>query len=66
MFTLVLHWKIIVKGRNPLNNAITVLYFLTFILKHPVVYVAPPPGPRSLNKDLLGCYEIDQNTFVAF
>ena len=36
MFTLVLHWKIIVKGRNPLNNALTVLYFLTFILKHPV------------------------------
>ena len=37
MFTLVLHCKIIVKGRNPVNNAITVMYFLTFILKHPVV-----------------------------
>ena len=36
MFTLVLHWKIIARGRNTFNNAITVMYFLTFILKDPV------------------------------
>ena len=36
MCTLVLHGKKIVKGRNPVNNAIVVMYFLTFILKHPV------------------------------
>ena len=36
MFIIAQHGKTIVKGRNTFNNAITVTYVLTFILKDPV------------------------------
>ena len=42
MFTIVQHGKTIARSRNNFNNAITVMYFLTFILKDPVDVVVSP------------------------
>ena len=36
MFTIVPHGKTIARSRSTFNNVITVIYFLTFILKDPV------------------------------
>ena len=75
MFTLVLHWKIIARGRNTFNNAITVMYFLTFILKDPVgpnpvvlgpnqVDLGPNPVVQGHNPVNLGPIPVDQNAGV--